>query len=557
MSARALSLVILGFVVGAAAILLADPGDSGSSASEAAASVTPGGAGGHVHAGVGDATLTGDTPCERANAAGGEGASGNAGREHGHLGFFKWTAMDRSTRDVLTQQLAVAHQVTLEYPTVASAVAAGYHMTTTYVPCIGAHYINTKYLYSFDPSRPAMLLYDGTNPDSKIVGLSYARALREDDPRGLRRPERPLAPAQPQRRAVHQGRGRGRCGERVGRRMPGPRWPEGSARLALDDARVGRRRMAVVVGHLQRRSPRPRREPSATSTRHRARSPRSAAQPRCAVVSKALAVFGLAVLWVSCWFRRDANERNATAQPRPSESRPRARSACRHRCGIAGSSTVAATSTSSTSGLGVLTVPVGEAALLLDEILPADAHQTAVAATTIRTSPPRDDASSTTDLLGTGWPVETDVLVDAIGGEDVATTTLWYAHGSASSAAAATGRSPPPGLERRRTPRAHRGARRVLPDDVIVIAMRQLARRMGELSAEHHGLPRSGLKPLPRRSSWTLASSYPRATHAGSAISCDARRALLRPSSSIPTIDVQARRRGHAVRGATPPQVSG
>jgi hypothetical protein len=185
MSARALSLVILGFVVGAAAILLADPGGTENSASEAAASVTPGPAGGHVHSGVGDATLTGDTPCERANAAGGEGASANAEREHGHTGFFKWTAMDRPARDVLTQQLAVAHQVTLEYPTVASAVAAGYHMTTTYVPCIGAHYINTRYLYSFDPSQPAMLLYDGTNPDSRIVGLSYAQLSGKTTPDGF------------------------------------------------------------------------------------------------------------------------------------------------------------------------------------------------------------------------------------------------------------------------------------------------------------------------------------------------------------------------------------
>jgi hypothetical protein len=185
MSARALSLVILGFVVGAAVILLADPGTSESSASQAAASVTPGPAGGHVHSNVGNATLTGDTPCERANAAGGEGAEANAGRAHGHTGFFKWTAMDRPARDVLTQQLAVAHQVTLDYPTVASAVAAGYHMTTTYVPCIGAHYINTRYLYSFDPSRPAMLLYDGTNPDSRIVGLSYAQLSGKTTPEGF------------------------------------------------------------------------------------------------------------------------------------------------------------------------------------------------------------------------------------------------------------------------------------------------------------------------------------------------------------------------------------
>ena len=45
--------------------------------------------------------------------------------------------------------------------------------STTYVPCIGAHYTNEAYAGSFDPSHPSELLYDGTAPDSKIVGLSY------------------------------------------------------------------------------------------------------------------------------------------------------------------------------------------------------------------------------------------------------------------------------------------------------------------------------------------------------------------------------------------------
>ena len=188
MGMRALSLLILGFVVGAAAILLADSGGTaGSDAQAAAASVTPASAGGHSH-NVGDAVLTGDTPCEKAGAEGGEGANANSGRQHGHRGFFKWTSMDRASRDLLGTQLNVAHQVTLDFPTVADATAAGYRMTTTYVPCIGAHYINNKYLYSFDPARPAMLLYDGTNPDSRIVGLSYAQLSGKKAPEGFAGP---------------------------------------------------------------------------------------------------------------------------------------------------------------------------------------------------------------------------------------------------------------------------------------------------------------------------------------------------------------------------------
>jgi len=43
------------------------------------------------------------------------------------------------------------------------------------VPCIGAHYIKVSNMIGgFDPAKPSMLLYEGVNPDSKIVGLSYS-----------------------------------------------------------------------------------------------------------------------------------------------------------------------------------------------------------------------------------------------------------------------------------------------------------------------------------------------------------------------------------------------
>jgi len=190
MGMRALALVVLGFVAGAAVILLADSGASDRpAAAETAAGSTAGipvSADGHTHSHVGDATLTGDTPCEIANAARSESA--NAGREHGHTGYFKWKAMEPATRAVLTEQLAIAHQVAVDFPTVASAEAAGYRMTTGYVPCIGAHYINTRYLGSFDPAKPAMLLYDGTSPDSKMVGLSYAQLSADKEPEGFAGP---------------------------------------------------------------------------------------------------------------------------------------------------------------------------------------------------------------------------------------------------------------------------------------------------------------------------------------------------------------------------------
>jgi hypothetical protein len=42
-----------------------------------------------------------------------------------------------------------------------------------YVPCIGAHFTNLRLVVGFDPAAPSELLYDGTAPNSKIVGLSY------------------------------------------------------------------------------------------------------------------------------------------------------------------------------------------------------------------------------------------------------------------------------------------------------------------------------------------------------------------------------------------------
>ena len=90
--------------------------------------------------------------------------------------------MDRPTRDVLTQQLAVAHQVTLEYPTVASAEAAGYHMTTTYVPCIGAHYINNRVPLLLRPERGRRCSSTtAPAPTRRSSGLSYAQLSGQDD----------------------------------------------------------------------------------------------------------------------------------------------------------------------------------------------------------------------------------------------------------------------------------------------------------------------------------------------------------------------------------------
>ncbi len=87
-----------------------------------------------------------------------------------------------------------------------------------------------------------------------------------------------------------------------------------------------------------------------------------------------------------------------------------------------------------------------------------------------------------------------DALVDAIGGEEVATTNLWYAR-LCKSAARATGGALLEGWNEddRRSLIAGLVA---LPDEVLVVTMRQLAWRMGELIADHNGLSTLGAEAI-------------------------------------------------------------
>jgi hypothetical protein len=133
-------------------------------------------------------SATGKSACEQAAptpASPGEVGAGSGGsqevktaaavaaEEHGERGKVEQVALTTAEQKVLNGQMAAAASVAKRYPTVKDAMAAGYSMSTVYVPCIGAHYTNLNYVSSFDPDHPSELLYAGTQPDSKIVGLSY------------------------------------------------------------------------------------------------------------------------------------------------------------------------------------------------------------------------------------------------------------------------------------------------------------------------------------------------------------------------------------------------
>ena len=62
-------------------------------------------------------------------------------------------------------------------------------MQGTYtVDCIGAHYTNARYAGAFDVAHPSELLFDGTAPESKIVGLSYLVFSPSGAPEGFAGP---------------------------------------------------------------------------------------------------------------------------------------------------------------------------------------------------------------------------------------------------------------------------------------------------------------------------------------------------------------------------------
>lgn len=134
------------------------------------------GSGGLIDTGNGfivSGALTGDSPCERSGPPASAGQTGKDAEGHDHRGPFKQEPLTQAESVALQAQQALARGVALKYPTVATAEAAGYRKSTVYVPCIGAHYTNTGLVGRFDPSAPSELLYDGTTPDAKIVGLSF------------------------------------------------------------------------------------------------------------------------------------------------------------------------------------------------------------------------------------------------------------------------------------------------------------------------------------------------------------------------------------------------
>lgn len=84
-------------------------------------------------------------------------------------------------RQALQVQLVVARSTAMQYPTVADATKVGYILAGEFTPGAGAHYISisasaTSYLNhssAVDAAHPLSLIYEGTAPTSRVVGLMY------------------------------------------------------------------------------------------------------------------------------------------------------------------------------------------------------------------------------------------------------------------------------------------------------------------------------------------------------------------------------------------------
>ena len=151
---------------------------------------------GHTHSGTAadghdhstTVALDGSTPCEKSGPAASPGQVATDAEGHSHRGPTTQQPTTEADRIQLAAQQEQARAAAARYPTVADAEAAGYRMSVSFVPCIGAHYTNVLLARSFDPAHPSELLFDGTNPDSKIVGLSYLVYSGSQAPAGFAGP---------------------------------------------------------------------------------------------------------------------------------------------------------------------------------------------------------------------------------------------------------------------------------------------------------------------------------------------------------------------------------
>jgi hypothetical protein len=100
---------------------------------------------------------------------------------NGHHGDMTQVELDALTQAKLDGQLAVTREVAATYPTLADAIDAGYTRQGPFSPGLGIHYgrysaenyNNDGVMTRQDLLNPMTIIYDGTEPTSKIAGFMY------------------------------------------------------------------------------------------------------------------------------------------------------------------------------------------------------------------------------------------------------------------------------------------------------------------------------------------------------------------------------------------------
>lgn len=129
--------------------------------------------------------------------------AGSPGGEPGHHDPAP-VALDMADQRLLSEQLAAARAQTARYPTVADIKAAGGKRLSVFTQFTGAHHTMPVEgapipaggfdltaimggVSSFDPAKPPIALYSGTEDTSVVVGLMYV-AFSEAEPEGFAGP---------------------------------------------------------------------------------------------------------------------------------------------------------------------------------------------------------------------------------------------------------------------------------------------------------------------------------------------------------------------------------
>jgi hypothetical protein len=130
-------------------------------------------------------------------AAGGEAtphdhSGAAASGDHAHA-TVPYQPLDQAAQAQLISQMEVVRDITMRYPTVADATAAGMRPVGRFSAGSGAHYLvplDTSVLGSlreFDLERPIIYLYSGNEPTSTVVGVMYY-LMTADAPEGFAGP---------------------------------------------------------------------------------------------------------------------------------------------------------------------------------------------------------------------------------------------------------------------------------------------------------------------------------------------------------------------------------